>query len=116
MSLTLRSLLRTPGFTTTVVIVLALGICANSAIFIMVNAWLLRPLPYRDPDRLCRLDEMNSKRDPLGMSPADMVSFAPLFEASGTSHWKNVTITGPEGAENVFGGEVSKTMFAVLGA
>src|SRR4051794_17480650 len=115
MSPIVRSLLRTPGFTVTVLLVLALGIGANSAIFSIVNAVLLRPLPYRDPGQLYRLDEMNPKHDALGMSPTDMVSFAGLFEASGTSHWKNVTITGPEGAENIFGGEVSKPLFPMLG-
>src|SRR6516162_4864293 len=48
----IRQLWTSPGFTCTVVLTLALGICASVAIFAFADAALLKPLPYRDPDRL----------------------------------------------------------------
>jgi putative ABC transport system permease protein len=52
-----RQFRRTPGFAATVILVLALGLGANTAIFSVINALLLRPLPYRQPDRLAELFE-----------------------------------------------------------
>src|SRR3984885_6475359 len=52
-----RPLLRTPGFTVTAVLVMALGIGANVALFTVVRSVLLKPLPFREPDRLIQLYE-----------------------------------------------------------
>src|SRR3954452_22220574 len=114
-----RMLRRAPGFAAGVVTGLGLGIRAHSAIFSVVNAVLLRPLPYRDPGRLVRVDETDPKGEARGVSPADMpvlASRVPAFESVALSHWQNLTLTGPEGAENVSGGQVSAQGFAMLGA
>ncbi|MGH9352521.1 MAG: permease prefix domain 1-containing protein, partial [Terriglobia bacterium] len=63
----LRQLRRNPGFTTVTVLVLALGICASVAIFAFVDAALIKPLPYRNPNRLVNVAESGAlfPRSPL---------------------------------------------------
>jgi putative ABC transport system permease protein len=114
----MRTLLRAPGFATLVTLILALGVGANSAVFSIVNAVLLRPLPFHDPDHLYQLDEVNGKGQISGVPPVDLEAFRQFSNAidrSASNRWFNATLTGPEGAENIFGVRVSSELFPMLG-
>jgi len=119
----IRMLARSPGFTVVAVLTLALGIGANSAIFSVVNAVLLRPLPYKDPDRLVKIWETAPKYDlPLAyVSPPSYLSWqkeTTLFEdmTANTEVMVNPTVlTGNGNPEIVVGQRVSANYFGLLG-
>src|SRR3982750_4184068 len=72
-----RNLLRTPGFTLVTIATLALGIGANTAIFSVVNAVILRPLGYPQPDRLVYISSQFPKMgfDQFWVSPPEFLEF-----------------------------------------
>ncbi len=116
----LRMLARNPGFTAVAVITLALGIGANTAIFSVLNAVLLHPLPYKDPDQLVVIWENNaSKGIEHGIvSPLDFLDWrdqSHSFEE--ISAWRTwfYTLTGRGEAEQVWGVRTSANFFRLLG-
>ena len=117
----LRALLKKPEFTTVVIILLALGIGANTAIFSVVYSVLLRPLPFKDPDRLVMLFSHNTREQVAysTLSADDIADFQKqngVFDglASVTVRWAFVLTSNGE-AEQIYGRWVSANFFDVLG-
>jgi predicted permease len=116
----LRSMRRSPGFTAVAVLTLALGIGANTAVFSVVNAVLLRPLPYQDPSRLVWLHDGMTPHDAEGW-PACMTDFllwrerTRSFSQLAAFSYDEFALTGEGDAENLPGALVSAQFFEVLG-
>ena len=115
-----RSLSKRPGFTAIAVITLVLGIGANTAIFSVVNAVLLRPLPFSDPGRLTQLWEAKVSKG-RNEIPASYPNFADwkdrnrVFEqVAAYSDW-NFNLTGIGEPERIRSAIVSPEFFSVLG-
>jgi macrolide transport system ATP-binding/permease protein len=114
----LRQLKRSPGFTATAVLMLALGICASSAIFAFVDAALLQPLPYRDPARLVDASESVAMipRSPLSFPDyADYRQQNQVFTSFDLYTRHGFLLNTPGGAETARGVSVSAGFFRTLG-
>jgi len=115
----IRTLLKSPGFTLVAVLTLALGIGANTAIFSVVDAVLLRPLPYPASDRLVAIwGSFGADRERV-TAYTDVMDFRAQntsFEAIGVERGESVNLTGRETPERLNGEFVTADVFGVLGA
>ena len=116
----IRSLRRKPSFTAVVVLTLAIGIGGTTAIFGAVNAVLLRPLPYRDPDQLVRVYKSPLKEPNLiggTVSPPDFTDWrrdnSSFIELAGYDS-DSRAMTGQGAAEHIPTGQVTGGFFAVM--
>lgn len=120
-----RMLLKTPGFTAVAILALALGIGANTAIFSVVNAVLLRPLAFQDPERLMVVGEVNSSQkgaeEQIGIAPANYLDYRndnKSFESIGAFSMTARTgfnLGGVGEPERVTGANVTADLFPTLG-
>jgi hypothetical protein len=113
----IRTLRRSPRFTITVALTLALGIGANTAIFSFLNAIYLRPLPYPHADRLTTLSELDEKGRARGASAAAYLEWRdnPAFSDVGAWSWNVATISGGPWPERVQVQMVAGDYFRALG-
>jgi putative ABC transport system permease protein len=112
-----RSLAARPGFTIVAALTLALGIGANTAIFSVVDAVLIRPLPFPNADRLVVVNGMQGTQGGQGVSYADYVDWRRLnrtFEELGTLRGQSVNLTGGDAPDRLFGAFVSASYLRVM--
>ena len=115
-----RMLWKNPGFTAVAVVALALGIGANSAIFSVVNTVLLRPLPYKEPERLVLVWEDDTKHGYPNDTPAaanyvDWREQNKVFEGMAALADQSFNLTGSGEPERIDGKRVNASLFELLG-
>ena len=116
----LRTLRRSPAFTATAAATLALGIGANTAVFSVLNAVLLRPLPYRSPEQLAMLwtedPSQNLREGRSALSDVDQWrSLSHTFADMASFDTVSTVLTGADGAEQIAGASVSPNLLSLLG-
>src|SRR5882757_5594591 len=117
---TTRMLRKSPLFTLAIVVTVALGIGANTAIFSVVNAVMLRPLPYEQPNRLVWIAEKNDKLN-LPTFAASVLNYlawkeqSRSFESMAAFSFATFNLTGAGDPEQFTGGTVTPSLFPLLG-
>jgi predicted permease len=113
-----RMLRKNPGFTVIAVLALALGIGANTAIFSVVNATLLRPLPYKEADRLVMVWNREPEDEKAAIAPADFLDWRDrntVFEQMAASRSWSFNLTQSGQPERILGAVANASLFPVLG-
>jgi putative ABC transport system permease protein len=118
--LALRSLIKTPGFTLVAVITVALAIAANTAVFSLVNALLIRPLPFKAPESLVLLFEKFSAQglDQIPVSAPEYLDWEKQtrsYERLAAFNFANFNLTGGDMPERIQGAIVTPSLFPLLG-
>ena len=114
----LRMLIKSPAFSAIAILTLGLAIGANSAIFSVVNAVLLRPLPYPHSEQLVRVFGSQPQLALAPTSPANFLEWKEqneVFERIGTYIGQGFNLTGGDKPERVIGSRVSADLFQILG-
>ncbi|HJU44129.1 MAG TPA: ABC transporter permease [Vicinamibacterales bacterium] len=115
-----RALIKSPGFAAVTIATLALGIGANTAIFSLVNAVLLRPLGYHEPERLMMVHEVipESKVPRFGVSPVDYLDldqYQSAFSGVGAYRTRAMELSGTGSPESVLIAETTPSLLPLLG-
>jgi predicted permease len=114
----LRLLRKNPGFTAVAVFTLALSIGANAAIFDVVNGVLLKPLPYKEPDRIVRVFENSPRFPKFPISPANFLDYRErndVFDDFATFARGDLDLSVNDRPERLIGMRVSQGFFNLLG-
>ncbi len=112
-----RMLIKTPALTLVVILALALGIGANTAIFSVINAVVLRPLPYDHPEQLLFLNERSPVLDEMSISYPNFTDWRNqnhVFEKVGVYNRNSYNLTGDSEAERILTAQVSADLFSAL--
>jgi predicted permease len=115
---TARTLAGSPGFALTAILVLALGVGANTAAFSVTDFVLIRPLPFFAPDRLVKLWEKESGYSQMELSPANYVDWKHMsksFEGMGAFWDTSVNLVGQGDPERLEGAAITADLFPLLG-
>ena len=114
---TVRTLARSPGFALTAILVLALGVGANTAAFSVTDFVLIRPLPFPEPERLVKLWEKLPGYSKMELSPANYVDWkhtSKSFEGMG-AFWENsVNLVGQGDPERIEGAAITADLLPLL--
>src|SRR5262245_64739699 len=111
-------MIKNPGFAAVAALTLALGVGANTAIFTVVNAVLLQPLPFHEPERLMRVARSSAEEDRTALSFPDFVDIRAqqtVFERMAAWRSSDCALTGQGDPVNLSGLVVTAELFPLLG-